>query len=374
MSATILIVDDMADNRLLLDALLSDKYTIQLAESGQQCLDMVSEKKPDLILLDLVMPVMDGFEVCAKLKDNYDTQNIPVIFITSSTCDDEKLKAYELGADDFINKPFNHDELTAKISKTLSGVASINEAKELANAAQQAALIAMTNSSELGMIIKFMESAGESESFEELAAQLDEVTQGFGLVCCFHFEFNDYSLNIGNGCVDGSLEARMIAEARKVGGIIGHGKRMFFNQKYVSMLVKNMPVDDDDKCGRYKDNLAVLLSSANGIAKTLGVEQSMMQQRRQLIKTTFDSTYERTQHVMGLVNLLESNTVHVVQDIRSTFEEALFSLALTEDQENYLMGIFDAGMEKMETVKETATEVETAMKTVVAAFEQLLAE
>jgi len=374
MSATILIVDDMADNRLLLDALLSDKYTIQLAESGQQCLDMVSEKKPDLTLLDLVMPVMDGFEVCEKLKDNYDTQNIPVIFITSSTCDDEKLKAYELGADDFINKPFNHDELTAKISKTLSGVASINEAKELANAAQQAALIAMTNSSELGMIIKFMESAGESESFEELAAQLDEVTQGFGLVCCFHFEFDDYSLNIGNGCVDGSLEARMIAEARKVGGIIGHGKRMFFNQKYVSMLVKNMPVDDDDKCGRYKDNLAVLLSSANGIAKTLGVEQSMMQQRRQLIKTTFDSTYERTQHVMGLVNLLESNTVHVVQDIRSTFEEALFSLALTEDQENYLMGIFDAGMEKMETVKETATEVETAMKTVVAAFEQLLAE
>jgi len=374
MSATILIVDDMADNRLLLDALLNDKYTIQLAESGQQCLDMVSEKKPDLILLDLVMPVMDGFEVCTKLKDNYDTQNIPVIFITSSTCDDEKLKAYELGADDFINKPFNHDELTAKISKTLSGVARINEAKELANAAQQAALIAMTNSSELGMIIKFMESAGESESFEKLAAQLDEVTQGFGLVCCFHFEFDDYSLNIGNGCVDGSLEARMIAEARKVGGIIGHGKRMFFNQKYVSMLVKNMPVDEDDKCGRYKDNLAVLLSSANGIAKTLGVEQSMMQQRRQLIKTTFDSTYERTQHVMGLVNLLESNTVHVVQDIRSTFEEALFSLALTEDQENHLMGIFDAGMEKMETVKETATEVETAMKTVVAAFEQLLAE
>jgi len=374
MSATILIVDDIADNRLLLDALLSDKYTIQLAESGQQCLDMVSEKKPDLILLDLVMPVMDGFEVCAKLKDNYDTQNIPVIFITSSTCDDEKLKAYELGADDFINKPFNHDELTAKVSKTLSGIASINEAKELANAAQQAALIAMTNSSELGMIIKFMESASESESFEDLAAQLDEVTQSFGLVCCFHFEFDNTSLNIGNGCVDGSLEARMISEARKVGGIIGHGKRMFFNQKYVSMLVKNMPVDDDDKCGRYKDNLAVLLSSANGIAKTIGVEQSMVQQRRQLIKTTFDSTYERTQHVMELINLLESNTVHVVQDIRMTFEEALFSLALTEDQENHLMGIFDAGMEKMETVKETATEVEAAMKTVIASFEQLLAD
>jgi len=166
----------------------------------------------------------------------------------------------------------------------------------------------------------------------------------------------------------------MISEARKVGGIIGHGKRMFFNQKYVSMLVKNMPVDDDDKCGRYKDNLAVLLSSANGIAKTIGVEQSMVQQRRQLIKTTFDSTYERTQHVMELINLLESNTVHVVQDIRMTFEEALFSLALTEDQENHLMGIFDAGMEKMETVKETATEVEAAMKTVIASFEQLLAD
>jgi CheY-like chemotaxis protein len=299
MSARILIVDDMADNRLLLEALLSDSYQIQLAESGQKCLDMVSDDKPDLILLDLVMPEMDGFEVCEKLKADYNTQDIPIIFITSSTCDDEKLRAYELGADDFINKPFNHDELSAKISKVISGLVQINEAKELANAAQQAALIAMTNSSELGMIIKFMEAASESESFEELAQHLDEVTQNFGLVCCFHFEYDDSNLNIGNGCVDGSLEARMIAEARKVGGIIGHGKRMFFNQKHVSMLVKNMPIEDDDKCGRYKDNLAVLMSSANGIARTIGVEMSMAKQRRQLIKDTFDSTYERTQHVMG---------------------------------------------------------------------------
>ena len=169
----------------------------------------------------------------------------------------------------------------------------------MANAAQQAALIAMTNSSELGMIIKFMESASECESFEELASHLDEVTKNFGLICCFQFEYNENITNIGNGCIDGSLEARMITEARKVGGIIGHGKRLFFNQRFVSMLVKNMPMDDEDKCGRYKDNLAVLLSSANGIARTIGVELSMAEERRNLIKQTFDSTFERTQHVLG---------------------------------------------------------------------------
>lgn len=374
MPGSILVVDDMTDNRLLLDALLCDTYRIHLAASGPECFEKIAENKPGLILLDLVMPEMDGFEVCKKLKSDYQTKDIPVIFITSSTNDDEKLQAYKLGADDFINKPFNHEELIAKISKVVSSQKSIQEALELAQAAQQAAMIAMTNSSELGMIIKFMESSGESASFEELANHLNEVTKNFGLICCFQFNYEDKVLNIGNGCVDGSLEAKMLTEARKAGGIIGHGNRMFFNQKFVSMLVKNMPVNDEDKCGRYKDNLALLLSAANGIAKTIGVEQAMAEQRKQLIKTTFDSTYERTQHVMALVRLLESNTVDVVQEIRLSFEEALFSLGLTEEQENYLMGIFDSAMDKMDTVKETAVQVEGAMKTVINAFEQLLNE
>jgi hypothetical protein len=235
-------------------------------------------------------------------------------------------------------------------------------------------LIAMTNSSDLGMIIKFMESASESERFEELALHLEEVTKNFGLICCFQFEFNGSQVNLGHGCTDGSLEARMITEARKVGGIIGHGKRMFFNQKFVSMLVKNMPIDDDDKCGRYKDNLAVLLSSASGIARTIGIELSIAEQRSTLIKQTFDATFERTQHVLGLVNLLESNTVQIVQEIRISFEEALFSLGLSEEQESHLLSIFDGAMEKMETVKETTTKVDSAIKQVVVAFEQLFSD
>ncbi|GLQ33159.1 response regulator [Litoribrevibacter albus] len=374
MPGSILIVDDMTDNRLLLDALLCDTYRIYLAASGQECFEKIAENKPGLILLDLVMPEMDGFEVCKKLKSDYQTQDIPIIFITSSTDNDEKLQAYKLGADDFINKPFNHDELIAKISKVVNSQKSIQEAKELAQAAQQAAMIAMTNSSELGLIIKFMESASDSESFESLASQLNEVTKNFGLICCFQFAYDDFVLNIGNGCIDGSIEAKMITEARKAGGIIGHGKRMFFNQKYVSMLVKNMPIEDEEKCGRYKDNLAVLLSAANGVAKTIGAEQAIKQQRKQLIETIFESTYERTQHVMGLVHVLENNTVEIVQEIRLSFEEALFSLGLTEEQESYLMGIFDAAMDKMDTVKETAVEVEDAMKKVLTAFEQLRAD
>lgn len=374
MTANIIVVDDMPDNRMLLEALLTPEHSVTLAESGKQCLEIVSQNKPDLILLDLLMPEMDGFEVCEHLKDDFDSREIPIIFITSSTCDDEKLKAYELGADDFINKPFNHDELNAKVSKTLAGTNRLKDANEMAMAAQQAAMIAMTNSSELGIILKFMEQAGECDSFEALATKLDEVCQNFGLICCFQFSYESQVVNIGHGCVDGSLEAKMITEAKKVGGIIGHGKRMFFNQPHISMLVKNMPVEDDDKCGRYKDNLAVLISSANGVARTIGMEGVMAQQRKDLIKSTFDLTFERTNHVMAQVNRLETTTIEIVQEIRFSFEEALFSLGLSEEQESYLLGIFDSAMDKMDAVKETANSVEDAMRHVVQDFEMLLAD
>jgi CheY-like chemotaxis protein len=374
MTASILIVDDMTDSRLLLDALLSDTYRIHLAVSGQEGLDKVKQHTPDLILLDLIMPGMDGLEVCEILKHDPDTQDIPIVFITGSTDDNEKLKAYELGADDFIHKPVNAEELTTKVSKILASQTSLKEAREMSQMAQQTALIAMTNSSELGMILKFMESANEATSFEALAKHLEEITQNFGVICCFQFNYEDTCLNFGNGCVEDSLEARMITEARKAGGIIGHGKRMFFNQHYVSMLVKNMPVEDEDKCGRYKDNLSMLLSAANGIAKTIGIGQSVARQRKQLIKDTLDSTFDRTQRIMSLIRHLESSTVNVVQDARLSFEEALYSLGLTEEQENNLIGIFNSAMDKMDTVKETAVEVEDTMTMVVKVFEKLLNE
>ena len=113
--ATILIVDDMQENLMLLSDILKDKYQIKIAKSGQKALDIVKNGKVDLILLDVVMPKLDGYEVCKILQEDENTKEIPIIFVTGNTNPKDEKKGFELGAVDYITKPFNSTTVKARV-------------------------------------------------------------------------------------------------------------------------------------------------------------------------------------------------------------------------------------------------------------------
>lgn len=113
----VLIVDDTPKNIQVLGNILYDKgYSVSMATSGMEALKSVKNKIPDLILLDIQMPEMNGFEVCTILKSDSKTKDIPVIFITAATESEKVLEGFELGAVDYIVKPFNIGELTARVA------------------------------------------------------------------------------------------------------------------------------------------------------------------------------------------------------------------------------------------------------------------
>jgi serine phosphatase RsbU (regulator of sigma subunit) len=120
-SGKILVVDDTPSNIQSLAATLKPAgYQVLVATNGQQALDVMAKVRPDLILLDIMMPVMDGFEACAHIKANPDWHDIPVIFLTAKTETADLVKGFELGAVDYVSKPFNAHELMARVHTHLT--------------------------------------------------------------------------------------------------------------------------------------------------------------------------------------------------------------------------------------------------------------
>jgi len=119
--ATVLIADDTVENIDILYSLLKDEYSIMVAKNGIEVLKLVNEKKrPDLILLDILMPEMNGFDTIYELKKNPETKDIPVIFLTSLTEVEDVVQGFDLGAVDYVGKPFNAPELLSRVKTQIT--------------------------------------------------------------------------------------------------------------------------------------------------------------------------------------------------------------------------------------------------------------
>jgi len=113
---TLLLVDDVPDNLQAANAILKDEYKIRVATSGEKALELASKKPlPNLILLDVMMPAMDGYEVCARLKSNPETRDVPVIFLTGLTEAADETRGFDVGAVDYIHKPFSPAVVKARV-------------------------------------------------------------------------------------------------------------------------------------------------------------------------------------------------------------------------------------------------------------------
>lgn len=118
----IVVADDDPIVTKFLSAVLRDEgFDVSTAEDGEKALKVIKEARPDLVILDLVMPYHDGFEICQKIKSAAETADVPVIILSMKEREQDALRAFEVGADDYIRKPFNALELVARARKLMGG-------------------------------------------------------------------------------------------------------------------------------------------------------------------------------------------------------------------------------------------------------------
>ena len=117
---SILVVDDTESNIDILVEILGNEYDVSVAMDGETALEIVAEAQPNLVLLDIMMPGMDGYEVLRRIRDGDYTKHISVIFVTAKNEIDDKLDGYELGAAGYIGKPLDPDEVLISVRRALS--------------------------------------------------------------------------------------------------------------------------------------------------------------------------------------------------------------------------------------------------------------
>ena len=181
---SILIVDDNATNTILLDAILKrEKYKTMIARSGEMALQIMQEKHPDLVLLDIMMPEMDGYETALRKSEIESIRDIPFLFVTALSDTNNMVKGFKAGCSDFISKPFNTEEILIRIKHQLMSVADkrtiINQTEELRrlvnNRDKLYAVVAHDLRSPLGTIKTVLNMLDESLDSDSIGEDLKEL-------------------------------------------------------------------------------------------------------------------------------------------------------------------------------------------------------
>ncbi len=204
MSARVLVVDDILPNVKLLEAKLhSEYYEVVTASSGEEALLKIVEHSPDLVLLDVMMPGMDGFEVCRRIKANPAVAHIPVVMVTALTDAEDRVRGLENGADDFLSKPVNDIALMARVRSLVRLKMTVDEWRARETTASQLGVVdenatVMTQPVDGARVLVIEDMAFEINKIKEtLQRDNDIITQAeTGMQALQHINQNDFDLII----------------------------------------------------------------------------------------------------------------------------------------------------------------------------------
>lgn len=251
----ILIVDDEQLNvELLLDVLASKGYRTITACNGLEALECYTAIKPDLVLLDVMMPDLDGYTTCLRLRDlekDVDSTT-PVIFLSSKANLDDKLKGYAAGGDDYVTKPFDNAELLVKIESALQRYQLMKVLQENASQAQSMTLMIMTNAAKIGIIGRFLQDSLACRDVEQLIDCFFEMVNQFELACTLKICWRNKVMTRSYDGVERALDKEILSNCAGQDKIFHFGKnRALFNWNEVALLVRNV--------GDEADNIAIMM-------------------------------------------------------------------------------------------------------------------
>ena len=333
--ALILCVDDEPVNLTIMEELLQDNFELVTVKSGASCLEQVGLQKPDLILLDVNMPDMDGLETCVRLREDVETADIPIIFVSALASKEELVAGYEAGGDDYITKPFSEEILQKKVQIALANQQNKRELKNISDEAVAALKKNLTTSEELSMVVKFLNQCQAAKSLEDLAHNV--------FACLREFELDSSLLILAepenrlwfSDGIDRPMEAQILESLRGQDRVLSFGTRLAINSDFVSILVRNLPAAQKQK-DRLRDQLAIMIE---GLDARLYAMQSelLLDSRRDVVVRAVDATRDLLGEIHARNLRQKEETGVIMTELGTEIENSAQRFDLTKPQQASLM-------------------------------------
>ncbi|HFE36879.1 MAG TPA: response regulator [Gammaproteobacteria bacterium] len=353
----ILIVDDSANDIQVIMENLMDDYAVTFKTNGKDALEYaVKSPKPDVILLDVVMPEMDGYETCRRLKANPLSSDIDVIFVSAHDTTEEKIAGYEAGGSDYLIKPVRPEEIRKKIKLAEHNREEQKKILAEKEMAFSTAMTAMSSAGEQGIVLEFLRNSFSVDRIDELARRTVEAVTRFEVSNTVQLRTPYGEFYASTSEPVPPLERELLLRLKDKDHIISIGKRAIFNYGNTSLLIKNMP-EDDDKRGRYRDHLAILMEGVDSKLDAILLKEELYNflEKSNTVLTNIQAAYKV--HKKASIDISDK----MLLDLESSFTP----WGLSEDQERLLIDIVQAGNSKALDLFESGEKIDLEFRKII---------
>jgi len=328
--ATILCVDDEPINIVIMEELLAEDYQLESVTSGEACLEAVDLQRPDLILLDVNMPGMDGLETCTKLRENPGTTDIPVVFVSALATETELMAGYQAGGDDYITKPFSEDILQRKIEIVLQAEEKKHQLQEMTDSAVQALIANQGSISELDMVVNFLQDCFKQTEFHGLSRVVFNCLGRFELDTSLMFLTDPEPLYWFSDDIDRPMERQILLSLNGQDRIVRFGARMAINSPRATILIRNMP-QETEKITRLSEYITILLEGLDAKIRCMAVEEQLNQQWT-LMHATADDLKAQLQSIKTSDKRQKAKNTRIVSRLGSDIAQVVEKKELSTNQ------------------------------------------
>ncbi|WP_289169221.1 response regulator [uncultured Pseudoalteromonas sp.] len=356
----ILAVDDEPFNLEIIEEILEDlDFELQVATSGPECLAMVEGYMPQVILLDVSMPQMNGYEVCKALKANPNTAHIIVMFVSARGTVEERMEGYSVGAEDYIVKPFGHDELKSKLKNLNQVLIEKQSLEKQVEDATSTAFNAMANSSEMGQIVNYIENIGFINNPQDLGKALIDCLQTFDLQSNVEFRHLDTIEHFALSGVCSPIVIELFDMLKNKGRLHEFSHRILVNYEMISLLILNMPDHDPDKHGRIRDHVCFIVSVTEQQLRAIMTKQ-MLESQQQKLNDVASTVHSKFHGLIGLLNENRESNEKVFKQLQEDLEVRIPTMGLDEDQEVFIYKKVDETIQNSIAREESVKQVKAA--------------